>query len=483
MVEQQDARNRNGRTRGTIDAALVREAAPYLESWLDFQRGLLRTPGVQAAIRVGDELVFSTALGYANEPAGDKLRTDHLFRIASHSKTFTAVSIMQLLERSRIRLDDPIGDHVPEIADSAIGPVTIRELLGHQGGVIRDAVNKDFWQLMDPFPSREDLIKLVNEHGRIFDRNEHFKYTNVGYSLLGMAIEAVSGQSYQDYVRDNIITPLGLTNTGPEYDPAREDQYAAGHSGLLDGSEPREAIGHIDTRGMAAATGFYSTAEDLTVYGAAHFLGDETLISDRSKRLMQRQESVVVAHGNELGRYGLGLALNKIGSRDWIGHSGGYPGHITVTFIQPKEQIVITVLTNCVGGPATQLAQGLIKLLDLAANAPETTTAPEGVDLTSFTGRFANLMGAMDIALLGGRLVGLFGGAPDPTGVWEELEVVDADTLKVTAAPGYGSSGELIEFTRDGMGRPELVRYGGSSRWPVEVFRARRSEQIANASA
>jgi CubicO group peptidase (beta-lactamase class C family) len=483
MVDHDDRKDSHrNHNRSDITAAMVREAAPYLESWLEFQRGLLRTPGVQAAIRVGDELAFSTALGHANEPAGTPLRTDHLFRIASHSKTFTAVSIMQLVERSKIRLDDPIGDHLPQIADSGIGQVTIRELLGHQGGVIRDSVRKDFWQLMDPFPSREDLIALVNDHGRIFDRNEHFKYTNVGYSLLGLAIEAVSGQTYHDYVRDNIIASLGLTNTGPEYDPERAEQYAAGHSGLLDGAEPREAIGHIDTRGMAAATGFYSTAEDLTSYGAAHFLGDQTLITDGSKRLLQRQESVVVAHGKDQGRYGLGLALNTIGSREWVGHSGGYPGHITVTFIQPTDQIVVTVLTNCIAGPATQLAQGLIKLLDLAAAAPE-AEQPDGIDLAGFTGRFANLMGVMDIALLGGRLVGLFGGAADPTATWDELEVVDADHLLVAAAPGYGASGESVEVTRDESGEPALVRYGGSSRWPLEAFKARRSQQIANAPA
>lgn len=464
----------------SIDAALVKEAAPYLESWLDFQRGLLRTPGVQAAIRVGGELVFSTALGYANEPAGKPLRRDHLFRIASHSKTFTAVSIMQLVEQSKIRLDDPIGDHVPEIAGSVIGPVTIRELLGHQGGLIRDSVQKDFWQLMDPFPSRDDLITLVNDHGRVFDRNEHFKYTNVGYSLLGMAIEAVSGQSYHDYVNENIIAPLGLTNSGPEYDPSRAEQYAAGHSGLLDGTDPREAIGHIDTRGMAAATGFYSTAEDLTRYGAAHFFGNEELISDGSKRLLQRQESVVVAYDKDQGRYGLGMTLTKIGSREWVGHSGGYPGHITVTFIQPKDQIVVTVLTNCIGGPASQLAHGVIKLLGLAADAPE-TRIPDGIDPASFTGRFANLMRVVDIALLGGRLVGLFPSADDPTESWDELEVVDADRLMVTAVPGYGASGEPVQVTRGEDGKPTTVRYGGSSGWPIEVFRERRSRQIAAA--
>ena len=159
-----------------FDATIAREAAPAIESWLEFQRSYLRTPGVQAAIRVGDELVLSTALGHSDEVAGTPLRTDHLFRIASHSKTFTATSILQLVEQGKVRLDDPIDTYVPELAESALAPVTVRELLGHQAGVIRDGVDKDYWQLMDPFPDRDALIELCRSAGQVFERNEYFKY-------------------------------------------------------------------------------------------------------------------------------------------------------------------------------------------------------------------------------------------------------------------------------------------------------------------
>src|SRR5690606_1042837 len=114
----------------------AREAAPAIEAWLAYQRRYLRTPGVQAAVRVQQELVLSKAFGFSNEPAGEPLRTDHLFRIASHSKTFTATAVLQLVEQGRLRLDDAIADHVPELAGTEVGSVTLRELLGHQGGVI-----------------------------------------------------------------------------------------------------------------------------------------------------------------------------------------------------------------------------------------------------------------------------------------------------------------------------------------------------------
>ncbi len=464
-----------------FDINVAREAAPAIENWLDYQRRYLRTPGVQAAIRVGDELVLSIALGYSDEVAGTPLRTDHLFRIASHSKTFTATSILQLVEQGKVRLDDPIDQYVAELAGSALGPVTVRELLGHQGGVIRDGVDKDYWQLMDDFPDREALIELCLSAGRVFERNEYFKYTNIGYSLLGLVIESASGLTYGDYVEANITSRLGLTNTGAEWDPLRAGEYAGGHTGLLDGSDVRETIPHVDTRAMAAATGFYSTAEDLTTYGAAHFFGAEELLTDGSKRLLQRDESLINAHGNELGRYGLGMIIGTVGDRRLVGHSGGYPGHITRTFIDPVDQLVVSVLTNCIGGPAEALGTGVVKLLDLAAKPPAGTQVPAGIDARRFCGNFANLMGVISVALLGGRLVAFFPAAPNPVDTYEELQVIDENTLAVVPAAGYGSIGEKVEYTWDADGQPSVVRYGGSSRWPIEVFRARRSAQIAAA--
>jgi CubicO group peptidase (beta-lactamase class C family) len=475
------ANRENGPVLPTYSKDVAREAAPAIESWLAYQRRYLRTPGVQAAVRVGDELILSTALGDSDEVLGTPLRTDHLFRIASHSKTFTATSILQLVEQGKVRLDDPIDQYVDELTGSELGPVTVRELLGHQGGVIRDGVDKDYWQLMDPFPDRAALVELCLANGRIFQPNEHFKYTNVGYSLLGLVIESASGLSYGDYVGANIVGRLGLPNTGAEWDPARASEYAAGHTGLLDGSDVRETIPHVDTRAMAPATGFYSTAEDLTRYGAAHYLGAEGLLSDASKRLLQRDESLVNAHGKELGRYGLGLDITTIGDRRVVGHSGGYPGHITRTFIDPVDQIVVSVLTNCIGGPAGTLAIGVVKLLNLAANPPASTSATD-VDLRRFCGDYANLMGVISIALLGGRLVAFFPAAPDPVDSYEELEVIDENTLSVVPAAGFGSIGEKVEFSWDEDGAPAVVRYGGSSRWPVEAFRARRSTQIAEAA-
>jgi D-alanyl-D-alanine carboxypeptidase len=457
----------------------IRSTAGYLRSWVEAQAAHRRVPGVQVAIRSGDELVLSAAVGVADAVAGTPLTTEHLFPIASHSKTFTATAVLQLVEAGRMRLDDPIGDWVPELraGGSPLAAATVRELLGHQAGVVRDGEDADFWQLEQPFPDRDGVLGEVLRAGVVHARNEHFKYSNVGYALVGLAVESATGTPYAEHLRTAVLGPLELARTGADHDPARAGEYAAGHTGLLLGATSRRTIRHAATRAMAPATGFHSTAEDLCVFGSAHFLGDDRLLTDDSKRLMQRLESVVTAYGTEVGRYGVGMGLQTVGERQLVGHSGGYPGHITLTLIDPVAELVVSVLTNAVDGPAEDLAVGLVKLVEVALK-PRSEVAPPPPDApppSSFTGRFASLWGVLDIAELGGRLVLVRPTLNDPLPGIEELEVVDDRTLRVAAQPSFGPAGELVPVERDADGRVVAVRLGGVTSRPVEEFRRRRT--------
>ncbi len=105
----------------------------------------------------------------------------------------------------------------------------------------------------------------------------------------------------------------------------------------------------VATGALAPATGFYSTAEDLCRYAAAHFFGNDTLVSDAAKREMQ-QPYWEVAQADM--HYGLGFAVHEIDERRFVGHGGGFPGHATMTLFDPKDRLVVVVLVNEVSGPA-----------------------------------------------------------------------------------------------------------------------------------
>ncbi|WP_412029635.1 serine hydrolase domain-containing protein [Deinococcus yunweiensis] len=448
----------------------VRALAPYLQSWLEYQRDLARVPGVQVAVRVNGELAASLALGVANEATGEALTTGHLFRIASHSKTFTATSIFQLVEAGILRLDDPAGQWLPELEGSPAAAMTVRELLGHQSGINRDGADSDYWQQMHDFPNREALIELCRAQS-VFPANQHFKYSNMGYSLLGLIIEAASRQSYDEYIAAHITGPLKLANLGPELPAAREPELASGHSGRLAGNDARRVLPSSDTRAMAAATGFYGTAEDVTAYLSAHTPGRTELLADASKRLMQRRESEVTRPVRRW--YGLGFIIDEVNGRALVGHSGGFPGHITQSWLDPASGLSVSVLTNCLGGPATEWATNLIRLIDLAVKAPQKALADApDTDLDSFTGRYATDWGVYDVVKLDGRLVSL---VPQGDPAWSvtELTVLDANTLAPAPEAGFGAVGEAFRFQRDADGAVEWVRQGGGRAWPVAAYRER----------
>ncbi|MGC4937112.1 serine hydrolase domain-containing protein [Kribbella sp. DT2] len=275
-------------------------------------------------------------------------------------------------------------------------------------------------------------------------------------------IEAVTGTSYNEHVRTAIVAKLGLGDLGPELDPGRSAQYAAGYSAYAY-ADQRVPIEHIDTGALASATGFYSTAHDLVSYWSAHLTGDDRLLTDASKR--QMQHGLWKTTEEDGPQYGLGLQINKVAKRDVFGHGGGYPGHITRSLVDADRRVAVSVLTNAIDGPANQLAEGVLKLIDLA----ESKDRGEG-DLARFTGRFANLWGVDDIALLGGRLYLIDPTAADPTAEPTQLEPSGDSTLRVTSGSGYGGYGEHLRF-EFAAGRIESVRgASGQLSRPIEQY-------------
>ncbi|HEU4946484.1 MAG TPA: serine hydrolase domain-containing protein [Kribbella sp.] len=442
------------------------EVLAYYDTLLGFWQRYHRVPGVQAAVYAGEGIAFSAAYGVADAEQNVELTEQHLFRIASHSKTFTATAILQLVEDGRLRLDDRASAHVSELAGAAVGELTVRDLLSHAGGVTRDSLDAEFWQLRRAFPDREQLLRILREpDSAVLRDNDRFKYSNIGYGLLGLIIEAVAGASYNDHVRTRIVDKLGLSDLGPELDPARAAEYATGYSALSYATE-RVPIDHVDTRALASATGFYATARDLVRYFSAHLPGDERLLSDASKRLMQHPGWQ--AGGQDEGqRYGLGFQVVKVGKRDVFGHGGGYPGHITRSLVDADRRIAVSVLTNAIDGPAAQFAQAVLKLVDLA----ESKDRAGQENLARFTGRFANVWGVRDIVLLGGRLYGLDPTLPDPAAEPQSVEVVGESALRVTEDSGYGAYGEPYRYTFGADGEVESVRGpSGLLAHPIDRF-------------
>lgn len=450
----------------TPDDRAITDAITYYDAWLGYQRQYQRIPGIQVAVRHGDHLALSKTYGRADVEQDAALRRDHLFRIASHSKTFAAIAVLQLVEQEKLRLDDRLGHWLPWLADagSPLAGTTVGELLSHSTGITRDGRDSDFWQLGKPFPDREALkAEMLGAQASVIPANEHFKYSNIGYGALGLVIEAAAGIDFNTYVRQHIIEPLALENLGPEYEPGRADAYATGYSSLLY-ADHRVPIEHVDTRALSAATGFYANAEDLTRYFSSYYFGDERLISDASKRRMFRPVWTRDDNRTSGSTYGLGVFIEQVNERTLVGHSGGYPGHITNSLVDPDAKVAVSVLTNALGSPVSPLVQTAYRLMDLAQKAQADTgteQAPSDIDLQKFTGRFASLWSVFDVAVLGGKLYMLHPYELDPTSTAIPLGIVDGRTLRVDGGTGGNQYREPMVYDFDAAGKVVSVRQSG----------------------
>jgi D-alanyl-D-alanine carboxypeptidase len=239
----------------TMNRRSLDRAVDYLGPWLAYRRPYANVTGYGVAISWRGELVFNEAFGYANMREKVPLTPGHIFRVASHSKSFTATAVMQLAETGRLRLDDPVVAFLPWLSahrDRRLREVTLRLLLSHGAGITRDGRDCDFWQLERPFPDAAQLRHEVFGAPLVTEANTALKYSNIGYSLLGMVVEEASGGPYTDYVMEHIVEPLGLRATGPEWKGHGRSAAVTGHT-RRDANGDRKAVPVVDTRSLSTS--------------------------------------------------------------------------------------------------------------------------------------------------------------------------------------------------------------------------------------
>jgi D-alanyl-D-alanine carboxypeptidase len=421
-------------------------------AWLEGQIAYRGLPGVVVGVVAGDDLVWARGFGYADVEQGRPMETSTRFRMASHSKLFTATAIMQLREEGKLRLDDPVSDYLPWFsvrpASPDDPPITLEHLLTHSSGLPREA--GPHWSDWE-FPTEEELIALVPERQAAFSPEVRWKYSNLAYTIAGMVIEEVSGMSWAEYLQVNIFDPIGMTSSSVDRDvPGLATPYGRR---MPDGT--RDVLPFVDARGMGAATGLTSTVEDMAKFVSAQFRtgarGGDRLLGTASLREMHR---VRMLENTWTRGQGIGFAVSRVDGRLYHGHGGGYPGNTTQTVIQLDDRVGVFALTNTNDSDPGHIARQLMETVGEAV-AAATRLEPAKVawdpSWARFAGLYRSLWGDSQVVLMNEKLVLMTPNAADiDTSV--ELEALGGGRFRMTAPTGGGAVGEIIRFVeRDGQ--------------------------------
>lgn len=348
--------------------------ARVLEHWIDEHVDYHQMPGVVVGLVGPEGLRWSYATGLADLATGRAMTTSTRIRMGSVSKIFTSTAVVALRDQGKLDLDDPVTRHLPwfglalrdasgQTAAGADGTrylaseldgskITVRDLLTHTGGLPREAATP-YWT-DHVFPSAEQLADIVRGQSALWPPGRQYQYSNLGMGLLGLIVEAASGESFGTALEGLLFDPLGMERSTAA---PSEDIVADLATGYMrrhpDGS--RDVFDYYDTAALAGAANVVSTLEDMAQFAALHLrsalaarpealdVGAPETPSPASLRAMQTaqwtRDSLSSARG-------LGFSVTSRNGERIASHGGWIAGHRTHFIVVPERRVAVVALVN-----------------------------------------------------------------------------------------------------------------------------------------
>jgi CubicO group peptidase (beta-lactamase class C family) len=292
-------------------------------------------------------VLFQKAYGLADRALRKPNRLDTQFRFGSMGKMFTAVAVMQLVEKGRIDLQAPIGRYLTNYPNQDIATkVTVAHLLSHTGGM-GNIFGPDFDRQKASLRSTKDYVDLYGSRAPEFAPGSRQSYSNYGFILLGRIVEQVSGLQYDDYIKRNIFRPVGMASTGNRPESEVLPRRAVGYMGS--GARLKSADDTLPLNGTAAGGG-YSTVGDFNRF--VHGLTSHRLL--RRETLQKLIDGGVRMADGQLAGFDFGETVPDAGR--FIGHGGGAPGMSGSLQHFLKSGVTLIVLANRDPGAAESIA-------------------------------------------------------------------------------------------------------------------------------
>ncbi len=325
----------------------IRDLTPAVQRQLDEAvRRVMReahVPGVTVGLWTPDRGSYVRSFGVADKSDGRRMSPELYTRIGSETKTFTVTALLQLVDRGKVGLDDPIGKYVGGVPGG--DAITLRQLAGMRSGLFNYSDDEDFFKALTSDPRRpftpQQLLAYAFKHPVLFPPGQKFDYCNTNLILLGLVVERVSGQRLGDFIQKNILAPAGLNHTLFPADATFPNPHAQGYTNQTASGKVEDAADWNPSWGWAAGA-MISDLRDLRVWARTVATGrlpdGRTLISPatQKQRLMTPPTPIP----------GTGYGLGIFNVQGWIGHNGSLPGYESLTVYLPSARATFVVLLN-----------------------------------------------------------------------------------------------------------------------------------------
>lgn len=436
--------------------AALGEAMRAADLWIEGQRRYLKIPAISAAVAQGDRTVWAKGFGTTDRAGKQAATPETIYSICSISKLFTAVALMQQWEQGKVALDAPITDYLPwaKLADDPREsvPITLRGALTHSAGLPRES-DHPYWTGPDfPFPSQAAIRERMPMQAPLYPASTTWQYSNLGLTLVGETVEAVSGKPFATYVEEGILKPLALKDTRPGIPANLYGQQMAVGWGALTAAGERPEVKLFDPAGITPAAGFSSSVADLARFASWTFRlaksGKPEVLRASTLREMQRVHYVSPDWSTS---WGLGFAVRNQDGTNLVGHGGSCPGYRSSLMLSPKDEVGIAVAMNAMDNPDA-IALGIGALLKARTGA-SVYPAVEGVKLEDFTGVYDGQPWSSEYYAVtwAGGLVWIAPDEAEPANRMWRLKPIGGDVFRVIT--DKGEERETVTFQRDRAGK------------------------------
>lgn len=318
-------------------------------------------PGLTAAVVRNGEVIYSGAFGSPRLGGGESLTPEHVFHFASVSKPFVATAIVQLVEDGRIRLDDPVTQYLPyfRLADDRYRSITIRQMLNHTAGM-GDVEDYEWHSPQYDDGAAERFVRTMASDGMLWAPGAGWRYSNKAFDALGDLIAKVSGMSFEDYVKDRILDPLGMTGSSFIHPQIAESLRTTGHVG----SPARISPVYPYNRRHAPSSTLNSSVEEMTNWMLANLnrgsLRGTRILRPESYELLWVSTTTGISDAPSVG---LSWFLGEVQGHRTVGHGGGDTGFRSYILLLPDDGVGVVIASNWSGTDTGALANGIVEVI------------------------------------------------------------------------------------------------------------------------